>query len=177
MATTPRSVPARVPAPWRRRRTRRFRAAIRAAARSCRWSPSRAAAVATAATVSPPATLACPVVSDARPLDQRGCAAGGAEVVRSAGRRHQGILSAYSCRGMNGNPNAHISEHAFGNALDIAAFVLRRLARRHGRARLARHARGAGLLARRAGRGVHRCSTPCWRPAPTSITTITSTWT
>jgi hypothetical protein len=25
---------------------------------------------------------------------------------------------------MNGNPNAHISEHAFGNALDIAAFVL-----------------------------------------------------
>jgi extensin-like protein len=33
-------------------------------------------------------------------------------------------ISAYSCRGMNGNPNAHISEHAFGNALDIAAFVL-----------------------------------------------------
>jgi hypothetical protein len=25
---------------------------------------------------------------------------------------------------MNGNPNAHISEHAFGNALDIASFVL-----------------------------------------------------
>jgi hypothetical protein len=33
-------------------------------------------------------------------------------------------ISAYSCRGMNGNPNAHISEHAFGNALDIASFVL-----------------------------------------------------
>jgi hypothetical protein len=33
-------------------------------------------------------------------------------------------ISAYSCRGMNGDPNAHISEHAFGNALDIAAFVL-----------------------------------------------------
>ena len=33
-------------------------------------------------------------------------------------------ISAYSCRGMNGNPNAHISEHAFGNALDIAEFVL-----------------------------------------------------
>src|SRR6202043_3357953 len=33
-------------------------------------------------------------------------------------------ISAYSCRGMNGNPNAHISEHAFGNALDIAAFTL-----------------------------------------------------
>jgi hypothetical protein len=33
-------------------------------------------------------------------------------------------ISAYSCRGMNGNPNARISEHAFGNALDIAAFTL-----------------------------------------------------
>ena len=33
-------------------------------------------------------------------------------------------ISAYSCRGMNGNPHAHISEHAFGNALDISAFVL-----------------------------------------------------
>jgi hypothetical protein len=33
-------------------------------------------------------------------------------------------ISAYSCRGMNGNPNAHISEHAFGNALDIAEFLL-----------------------------------------------------
>src|SRR3984893_10682649 len=33
-------------------------------------------------------------------------------------------ISAYSCRGMNGDPNASISEHAFGNALDIAAFTL-----------------------------------------------------
>jgi hypothetical protein len=33
-------------------------------------------------------------------------------------------ISAYSCRGMNGNPRAHISEHAFGNALDVAAFTL-----------------------------------------------------
>ena len=33
-------------------------------------------------------------------------------------------ISAYSCRGMNGNSYAHISEHAFGNALDIAAFTL-----------------------------------------------------
>jgi len=32
-------------------------------------------------------------------------------------------ISAYSCRGMNGNPNAPVSEHAFGNALDIAAFT------------------------------------------------------
>jgi Extensin-like protein C-terminus len=33
-------------------------------------------------------------------------------------------IFAYSCRGMNGNSRAHISEHAFGNALDIAAFTL-----------------------------------------------------
>jgi hypothetical protein len=33
-------------------------------------------------------------------------------------------ISAYSCRGMNGNPYARVSEHAFGNALDIAAFTL-----------------------------------------------------
>jgi len=33
-------------------------------------------------------------------------------------------ISAYSCRGMNGNAFARISEHAFGNALDIAAFTL-----------------------------------------------------
>ena len=30
-------------------------------------------------------------------------------------------ISAYSCRGMNGDPYADISEHAFGNALDMAA--------------------------------------------------------
>ncbi len=33
-------------------------------------------------------------------------------------------ISAYSCRGMNGNPRTHFSEHAFGNALDIAVFTL-----------------------------------------------------
>jgi hypothetical protein len=33
-------------------------------------------------------------------------------------------ISAYSCRGMNDVPDARISEHAFGNALDIAAFTL-----------------------------------------------------
>jgi hypothetical protein len=33
-------------------------------------------------------------------------------------------ISAYSCRGMNGQPGAHISEHAFGNALDIGGFEL-----------------------------------------------------
>jgi Extensin-like protein C-terminus len=71
--------------------------------------------------VSPPATLACPLVAA---LDQWIATA-----VQPAAMRwfRQPVveikqISAYSCRGMNGNPNAHISEHAFGNALDIAEF-------------------------------------------------------
>jgi hypothetical protein len=88
-------------------------------------SPSRdrAAAMATTASVSPAATLACPLVSS---LDRWIT-----EAVQPAAQKWFGQpvveikqISAYSCRGMNGNPNAHISEHAFGNALDIAAFVL-----------------------------------------------------
>jgi len=73
--------------------------------------------------VSPPATLACPIVAA---LDQWIATA-----VQPAAMRwfRQPVveikqISAYSCRGMNGNPNAHISEHAFGNALDIAEFDL-----------------------------------------------------
>jgi hypothetical protein len=73
--------------------------------------------------VQPAATLACPIVSA---LDQWINTA-----VQPAAMRwfRQPVveikqISAYSCRGMNGNPNAHISEHAFGNALDVAAFIL-----------------------------------------------------
>jgi hypothetical protein len=73
--------------------------------------------------LKPTATLACPIVSA---LDRWL-----AESVQPAAMRWFGVrvveikqISAYSCRGMNGNPNAHISEHAFGNALDIAAFIL-----------------------------------------------------
>jgi hypothetical protein len=73
--------------------------------------------------VRPAATLACPIVSA---LDHWL-----ADSVQPAALRWFGVrvveikqISAYSCRGMNGNPNAHVSEHAFGNALDIAAFTL-----------------------------------------------------
>jgi hypothetical protein len=73
--------------------------------------------------VRPAATLACPIVSA---LDRWL-----AESVQPAAQRWFNTrvveikqISAYSCRGMNGNPGAHISEHAFGNALDIAAFTL-----------------------------------------------------
>lgn len=73
--------------------------------------------------LKPVATLACPIVSV---LDRWL-----AESVQPAAMRWFGArvveikqISAYSCRGMNGNSRAHISEHAFGNALDIAAFTL-----------------------------------------------------
>jgi len=73
--------------------------------------------------VKPAATLACPIVAvlehwladSVQPAAQRWFGARVVEIKQ---------ISAYSCRGMNGNPNAHISEHAFGNALDIAAFTL-----------------------------------------------------
>ena len=73
--------------------------------------------------VKPTATLACPIVSvldrwladSVQPAAQRWFGSRVAEIKQ---------ISAYSCRGMNGNPHAHISEHAFGNALDIAAFTL-----------------------------------------------------
>lgn len=85
-------------------------------------APSRALPTATVA-VTPAATLACPVVSA---LDRWVT-----ESIQPAARRWFGQqvveikqISAYSCRGMNGNRSARISEHAFGNALDIAGFVL-----------------------------------------------------
>jgi hypothetical protein len=76
------------------------------------------------ATVTPHATLACPIVSaldrwivDAvQPMALRWFAQPVVEIRQ---------ISAYSCRDMNnGSANPKISEHAFGNALDIAAFKL-----------------------------------------------------
>jgi len=73
--------------------------------------------------VKPTATLACPIVSE---LDRWLADTVQPSAMRWFGARVAEIkqISAYACRGMNGNSHAHISEHAFGNALDIAAFVL-----------------------------------------------------
>src|SRR3954451_12130662 len=73
--------------------------------------------------MKPAATLACPIVSA---LDRWLSDSVQPAAMRWFGARVVEIkqISAYSCRGMNGNPHAHISEHAFGNALDIAAFTL-----------------------------------------------------
>lgn len=72
--------------------------------------------------VSPRATLACPMIRNLNVWLE--------EVVQPAAVAWMGSpvvgikqMSSYSCRGMNGNPSARISEHAFGNALDIGAFV------------------------------------------------------
>jgi hypothetical protein len=75
------------------------------------------------AAVAPAATLACPLVSalDAwvtnalQPAAQRWFGEPVIEIKQ---------ISAYSCRSMNGQRGAPISEHAFGNALDVAAFTL-----------------------------------------------------
>jgi len=85
--------------------------------------PSNSFAASGPVAIKPVATLACPIVS----LLDRWLA----ESVQPAAQRWFGVrvveikqISAYSCRGMNGDSNAHISEHAFGNALDIAGFTL-----------------------------------------------------
>ncbi|MFK4509702.1 extensin family protein [Bradyrhizobium daqingense] len=90
-----------------------------------RLGPAQGNAVAAVGPVAikPTATLACPIVSE---LDRWL-----ADTVQPSAMRWFGVrvaeikqISAYSCRGMNGNSRSHISEHAFGNALDISAFVL-----------------------------------------------------
>lgn len=73
--------------------------------------------------IKPAATLACPIISaldqwitsSVQPAAQRWFGQPVAEIRQ---------ISAYSCRGMNAQPGARISEHAFGNALDISSFVL-----------------------------------------------------
>ncbi len=73
--------------------------------------------------IKPNATLACPIVSA---LDQWIAGSVQPAAMRWFGQPVAEIkqISAYSCRGMNGQAGARISEHAFGNALDIAAFTL-----------------------------------------------------
>jgi hypothetical protein len=73
--------------------------------------------------LEPKATLACPLVANVE--------AWFIESIQPAAMAWFGSpvtevkqISAYSCRTMNGQPGAAISEHAFGNALDISTFRL-----------------------------------------------------
>jgi hypothetical protein len=86
-------------------------------------APRGTAVTARPAAVTPAATLACPMVSA---LDRFVSQTVQPAAVHWFSQPVVTItqISAYSCRGMNDNPFAHISEHAFGNALDIAAFTL-----------------------------------------------------
>ena len=75
-----------------------------------------------AARLSPPATLSCPIVSA---LDRWV-----SEGVQPAALHWFGTpvvaikqIGAYACRSMVGARGHHISEHAFGDALDIAGFT------------------------------------------------------
>jgi hypothetical protein len=86
--------------------------------------PARRQTIATVvpATLTPPATLACPIVSA---LDRWVSDGVQPAAMRWFGEPVTEIkqISAYSCRGMVGAGGSGISEHAFGNALDIAAFT------------------------------------------------------
>jgi hypothetical protein len=71
--------------------------------------------------LAPKATLACPLVANVEAWFH--------EAIQPAAMAWLGSpvtevkqISAYSCRTMNGQPGAGISEHAFGNALDISTF-------------------------------------------------------
>ena len=74
------------------------------------------------ATLTPAATLACPLVSA---LDRWMSDGVQPAAMRWFGSQVVEIkqISSYSCRGMVGSGGSGISEHAFGNAIDIAAFT------------------------------------------------------
>jgi hypothetical protein len=88
-----------------------------------RLGPTRGPATPIAASLTPAATLACPLVSA---LDRWVT-----EGVQPAAQRWFGAqvtvikqIGSYSCREMVGAGSSYVSEHAFGDALDIAAFTL-----------------------------------------------------
>ena len=92
------------------------------------------------------ATLACPMIPtiDAwlKEIVQPAAAA------RISARRVAEVRSgSYSCRSRNNQRGAKLSEHAFGNAVDVMAFRLRGRTRGIGRAGLARRAGGTGVPA------------------------------
>jgi len=84
--------------------------------------PARSRQMISPVAVTPAATLACPIVSA---LDHWVSDGVQPAAIRWFGSPVTEIkqISAYSCRGMVGSGGSSISEHAFGNALDIAAFT------------------------------------------------------
>jgi hypothetical protein len=74
------------------------------------------------ATLTPAATLACPIVSALDRWVSQGVQPAALHWFRSPVVTIKQI-SAYSCREMVGAAGSHMSEHAYGNALDIAGFT------------------------------------------------------
>jgi hypothetical protein len=73
--------------------------------------------------VSPTATINCPLTAA---LNHWIRTTVEPAAYRQFGRPVVGIrqIASYSCRGRNGSRRGHLSEHAYGNALDIAGFQL-----------------------------------------------------
>lgn len=75
------------------------------------------------AKLEPAATLACPIVSALDQWESEGIEPAALRWFGSPVTEiHQ--IGSYSCRDMIGSGTDHISEHAFGNALDISGFTL-----------------------------------------------------
>ena len=168
----PRAIAAALSPPYRRAL---FAAARRA--QPCRGSVPRRAIPSPRSgpvAVKPAATLACPIVSvlDRWLADSVQPAAHA--LVRRARGRDQADLRLFLPRHERQSERAY-----FRTRLRQRARYRRLHARRRpahlGEGRLEGHAGRAGLSARRAGARPASNSPPCWRRAPTSITTITST--
>lgn len=73
--------------------------------------------------VSPPATINCPLTVSLNRWMQNSVQRA---AIRYFGKPVVGIrqIASYGCRGRNGSHRGPLSEHAYGNAIDIAAFRL-----------------------------------------------------
>ncbi|WP_246003759.1 extensin family protein [Histidinibacterium lentulum] len=103
--------------------------------------------------LSTPAMINCPTAVALKNWVERGLkpAVGGA----GGGPVQMHVMASYSCRGRNNNPNARLSEHSFGNAIDIGAVrladgreisVLRDWNRAEGRVLRAMHSSACGIF-------------------------------
>ena len=120
-------------------------------------------------------TLACPIIPRIDTwLD---------EIVKPAAMMYFGVpvrrrkAGSYSCRPRNNQRGAKVSEHAFGNALDVMAFVLadgREITVVEG---LEGRSRRTGIPPRRRSSAPAGISPRCWVPARIPSTTIISIWT
>ena len=108
----------------------------------------------------------------ARSMDHGRRAAGSAALVPSAGGRDQTNIRLFMPRHERQSERAHFRARLRQRARHRRVRARRR-PQDHRAIWLARLARGTGLSARRAACRLRKNSPPCWRPAPTSITTIT----